>query len=414
MMKNFYFAIMTLLCFSAFAQKAEKSPKNYNRFSIDVNAGINKPGELFSPGYFTSDPDTYMNFNRFSHYSMGFRYMVNTKFGIRLDGAYDLIVPEKDNGSLDFKSEQYRIGLQGYVNVRNLLNFDSWTKRFGFLFHGGIQVSRLNPIYRVTELGEKIDLDYDEDNGGFIFGFTPQYRITNRLVFTLDVSFLMNTRAHLTWDGELAETSNNLKSNMVNTTFGLTYYFGKHDIHADFAPDEDNSKLDDINNKLADLEKELENKQDKQEDKDGNGIPDNIDNYIKEQLANYKSDNTNNVETTDLVRKMINDGYICAYFDFDKRFPTLFSSDNIDFIRTYLLKNPESNVKVTGFADVLGSEEYNNKLGLDRANSVKDVLIKSGIDANRISTISAGEDDTVDKDSEFARRMVRRALFYVD
>ncbi len=422
-MKKILFVLFSVIVtVSAQEQTKEKAPKNYNRLAFELNVGQNKPGETFNPGYYTADPDTYMNFNRLGHYAFGVRYMINNKFGIKLDGAFDKIAPEKGNGSFDFESRQIRVGFQGIVNVRNLLNFDSWTKRFGLLGHAGIQVSYFDPIFRNLDYNDSSRQDLDglnEDNGGFIFGLTPQYRLTSRLILNLDVSFLVNTRAHLTWDGTpntVGDFTNNLNSSMVNTSLGLTYFIGKHQISADFAPDEINNKFDDLDNKLAQLEKELKDAQEAKdnEDQNNNGIPDNVENYIKEQLANYKAENNNTVETTDLVRKMINDGYICGYFDFDKRTPTLFSSDNIDFVRTYLLKNPNSNVKVTGFADVIGNEEYNNKLGLDRANSVKDILIKAGIDGNRISTVSAGEDDSVDKDSDFARRMVRRVLFTVD
>ncbi|MEA2111888.1 MAG: OmpA family protein [Campylobacterota bacterium] len=48
-------------------------------------------------------------------------------------------------------------------------------------------------------------------------------------------------------------------------------------------------------------------------------------------------------------------------------------------------------IKLEGNCDEWGSDEYNYALGLKRANSVKNTMIKNGIDASRITMISYGE-----------------------
>ena len=48
-----------------------------------------------------------------------------------------------------------------------------------------------------------------------------------------------------------------------------------------------------------------------------------------------------------------------------------------------------------------------------RAESVKSILVKAGIDASRLNVVSVGEDTSVDKDSEGARKLVRRVTFKV-
>jgi outer membrane protein OmpA-like peptidoglycan-associated protein len=54
-----------------------------------------------------------------------------------------------------------------------------------------------------------------------------------------------------------------------------------------------------------------------------------------------------------------------------------------------------SAIKLVGHTDRLGSESYNQKLGLERANTVRQLLIQKGITENIITASSAGESQPV-------------------
>lgn len=67
------------------------------------------------------------------------------------------------------------------------------------------------------------------------------------------------------------------------------------------------------------------------------------------------------------------------------------------------------NVVLEGNADYIGSDKYNDKLGLDRAEAVKAELVKLGIPAERLSTVSFGESKPlVDEKTAAARALNRR------
>ena len=68
----------------------------------------------------------------------------------------------------------------------------------------------------------------------------------------------------------------------------------------------------------------------------------------------------------------------------------------VEDVATVLAKYPTTNVKIVGYADARGNVAANDKLGLDRANSVKAALTAKGIDAGRIATGSGGDADPVD------------------
>lgn len=71
-------------------------------------------------------------------------------------------------------------------------------------------------------------------------------------------------------------------------------------------------------------------------------------------------------------------------------------------------------VVIEGHADFIGSDEYNQRLGLRRAETVKNELLGLGIDPARLSVASLGESKPlIDQDTNWARAVNRRAEFKV-
>lgn len=68
-----------------------------------------------------------------------------------------------------------------------------------------------------------------------------------------------------------------------------------------------------------------------------------------------------------------------------------------------LKENPNMKVMVTGWCDTKGSVAVNKRISRQRAETVKTWLVKNGIEANRITAIGNGSDDTQDADK--ARRV---------
>lgn len=429
--------------YSQEAEKKEDEPSDgatYNRWTIEATVGQAKGIRPYMKDYFSSKPGSFFGGVQANSYSFAARYMITPIFGIRGRFGYDDLQNQNNSGSKEFRLEQISFRPEGVVNLTRLFGAEEALGRFGILFHGGLDVSQVT-----SKTPNVVENDHNngvtEYNGGVVFGITPQFRIAKKLSFMFDVTMLKNFRQHFNWDGSYSDADNNLGGEYISASVGLSYSFGRDKIHGDWAVIKD-SKLEEIealDKRVSEME-ELMNDTDKdgvpdyldQEnnslagvavdtrgrmvDLNKNGVPDELETYFKNNgILPTNSSTTNNSNTSsDEARNLINGGYVSAYFDYNKTKPTNVSSQGIDFILTYLRKNPNSKLEIFGHADEIGTNAYNNKLANDRAENIKAVLIKAGVDASRININSNGEDNSVDPNSAEARRIVRRVTFKVD
>lgn len=78
------------------------------------------------------------------------------------------------------------------------------------------------------------------------------------------------------------------------------------------------------------------------------------------------------------------------------------------------MKSLKSTLIIAGFTDERGTEEYNRGLGEKRAQAVRESLISMGVPADRIQTVSFGEEMPADPGSgDAAWALNRRAEFGV-
>ena len=431
MKKTLLLLSLTLITFSSINAQVVDTTNvkvdSYNRWSIELAVGQAKGLKPYEDGYYSSNPGKLFGGIQANSFSIAARYMLSPKFGVKLGFAYDKFTDQSGSGSLPFETYQYRTDFQGVINAIRLFSIEEPAGRFGLLLHGGIQVSRMHSNV----------LDLNELNGGLIVGFSPQVRITNSVSIISDVSLLNNFRQHFNWNGSNSAPANNLSGQMVVMSFGLSFSFGSEKIHGDWAIIQDKNKqeIDKLDNRIGELETmmndvdkdgvpdylDLENNslagvavdtKGRMVDFNNNGIADELEKYLDKTITNNNSiiQNSSNGE---VIKRLINEGYIAAYFDTNKSNPNNDSTDNIGFVLNYLRSNPSSTVEIRGFADEIGQNAANDKLALSRAEKVKNILNKAGIDASRVTIISSGEDNSVDKNSDYARRLVRRVTFTV-
>jgi peptidoglycan-associated lipoprotein len=100
-------------------------------------------------------------------------------------------------------------------------------------------------------------------------------------------------------------------------------------------------------------------------------------------------------------------------FDYDSARIRPSEVSKLEAVAAYLRSNPGKLV-IEGHCDERGTAEYNRALGERRALAARDELVKLGIDASRISTISYGKERPVDMGhDEAAWAKNRRCEFVV-
>lgn len=142
--------------------------------------------------------------------------------------------------------------------------------------------------------------------------------------------------------------------------------------------------------------------------------PDDIKNYVNDQITDavtqinssitdHKSELQTQIEV--LEKQMIelqsvideyersrNINYSRTLFNYDTTNMTADSAYLVNDVAAFMRDYPAYRVFIEGHTDERGTREYNLALGERRASAMKDLLVKSGIGADRIGTVSYGKE----------------------
>lgn len=101
-----------------------------------------------------------------------------------------------------------------------------------------------------------------------------------------------------------------------------------------------------------------------------------------------------------------------VYFLYNKIFIPYEYRQLVKTHANFMQENPDLLVILQGNADIGGARKSHNKIGLQRAETVKERLVSFGVDPARISIATNGSDNpAVEGDSSEDRKMNRRVDF---
>lgn len=123
------------------------------------------------------------------------------------------------------------------------------------------------------------------------------------------------------------------------------------------------------------------------------------------------------VQTIEMNKLRIGTGAVLRniYFDFNKATFQQSSFNELNKLERMMKQNPGLRIQISGHTDRIGTAQYNKKLSQQRANAVKNHLVKNGIDPRRIQTKGYGEERPLaSNDDELeGRELNRRVEFQV-
>ncbi|ARU06178.1 hypothetical protein CCO03_17195 [Comamonas serinivorans] len=99
-----------------------------------------------------------------------------------------------------------------------------------------------------------------------------------------------------------------------------------------------------------------------------------------------------------------------AFFDFDKSVLKPEGKAKLDDLASKVQQINLEVIVAVGHTDSIGSDAYNQKLSLRRANAVKAYLVSKGIEANRVYTEGKGEKQPVADNKTAAGRAQNRRV----
>lgn len=205
--------------------------QQYNVLSIEGGYGFNIP---ITP---TAGINRYdYVFPR--HLDFGVRYMLREYLGVK--GSYSNDRFQNLNNK-DVGIGYHRLSIEGVYNLNNALNM--FGDNFNVFFHAGLGLTYAFPeaIQRFKKGGEfTFGLDVTntkpyERIGNIVFGFTPQFRLSDVLALTVDLTRVMNLQQQYLYNGELFDIkSEKIRGQFFNFSVGIQYYLGRRRYHADW------------------------------------------------------------------------------------------------------------------------------------------------------------------------------------
>lgn len=102
------------------------------------------------------------------------------------------------------------------------------------------------------------------------------------------------------------------------------------------------------------------------------------------------------------------DALYLVFFDFNKSNITSGADSVLDAVAAEVKKRGATTLEVIGHTDTSGSNAYNDKLAVRRANAVKDALAKRGVDVSTIQIEGRGENELLVKTGDDVREPANR------
>jgi len=249
---------------------ASEAPVNdYNRKALDFGLGVNKPFVVFTPGYSTGLVNLF-------HIELGYRYMLNPKFGLRVGFAHETFRNRKSSDN-EFVTNFERLNFEVMLNIARICNFEDFTQKVGVFLHGGVGLSGM---FGTTAL----DAKRRDFMGNVMLGVTPKYKLSERMSLTGDLSMVGNVKGTSAFDMKTNASTSGFGSYFITMSVGMSYSLGKGTKNMEWKGEgaEMEAKMDSLRAELESLKGRVDGV-----DTDVQTIENNMKDDDSDGVANY-------------------------------------------------------------------------------------------------------------------------------
>jgi len=421
----------------------------YRTWSIGINGGFTTPNVLVGGsnafgkkvGLFEAPIKEYYGINirkQFSHW-FGLQLDANRGhvFTHNEDGLTEQLAWGDNSGGAGYQSAkttvQYAVSLNGVFQFATI-DFLRRENAVNFYASVGYGLLAFNPVLYTNNdesgtawdnkgsWGEdpfNRDPEYDKDYQKSAYvpvGLGVKFKLSDRVA--LDLGYTMNFVDTKSFFGPIANKTANDKYSYTHA--GLEFSLGSKDkqdlnwtnpvatLYDELKDPELRNEVDALKQRVSALESTV---QALSTDSDGDGVADKFD-KCPDTPAGVQVDGSGcpikfpEPDTTATVGSYPN-----IQFEFDSSVLKTSSYPTLDQVSADL-RASGATLTLEGNASEEGTEDYNYQLGLDRANSVKNYLVNSGVAASQINVISNGETKPVASNAtEEGRQLNRNVQF---
>lgn len=398
-MKQFYYLLA--FCVLVNVQNAY-SQSELSRWSFE--AGVNyvnvySVGEDIPQGEFF---DEYFNIN--DHWNLGTYFAGTRKFSDRLSLTAKISFNEISKWGEDGNDVSVFVDHIEYYGLDGMINFKilTETKLKPYIAIGG--------GYTWIEEGTYNTYSTEESDDDFVGAGT----VNGALGLTYDITDRFGVNLQFAYKHSFKEYLTKHFQNSVGVYYNLGKSASKEETKEEVV-DTDNDGVEDAYDLCPGVagNKEFAGCP----DTDGDGIPDSLDKCPNEKnlengcpsLKNSTLEKTEDVKSIKKEPKQI-DTQKTVYFQYNSADLDNNAKAILDNI-IEMSKNANTvTLKIDGHTDNTGGETFNKSLSINRANNVKDYLVKHGIMPKNINTNSFGENQPKSSNStEQGRALNRRA-----
>ena len=221
-MKCGSFLFSSLISMSFFAQETPaETPSEPSKLFLDLHlggriGGIHSELSKDAPGL---------------HLDAGLGYMLTPVWGIKGSLGYDQLSSKGDFNDVSIvdNSMSLRANLEAVANIS--ADRGVTEKKANYMFHVGLGLaSQFHPDFKDSLIASGVTFNDplikgNDDMLSIMFGFTPQFKISNSLFLEADLSFIFLPMADGVFDKLIENRKGKSMNVFLNPSIGISYHF---------------------------------------------------------------------------------------------------------------------------------------------------------------------------------------------